>query len=249
MTILSTAMPRIIEELNGLELYAWVTTAYMLTSTVLVPICGKLGDLYGRKKILVWGISIFLLGSALSGLSGEFGTLPIVGDGIHQLIIFRAVKGIGGAALFTCVVAIIADMYSPLERAKYMGLFGAVFGVSSIIGPFVGGFLTDYASVTLMGHDIPGWRWVFYVNLPLGFMSLYLIIRKTPVTNHASGGSVDYVGAALFIAAFIPMLLALTWGGRQYAWGSWQIYSMFGGSLLTLLTFVWVESRVSNPAA
>ncbi|GAB1256474.1 MDR family MFS transporter [Aurantivibrio plasticivorans] len=247
MTILSTAMPRIIEELNGIELYAWVTTAYMLTSTVLVPIFGKLGDIYGRKVILVWGISIFLLGSALSGLSGEFGTLPIIGDGIHQLIVFRALKGVGGAALFTCVIAVIADLYPPLQRAKFMGLFGAVFGVSSVIGPFVGGLLTDYATVTLFGHEIPGWRWVFYVNLPLGLFSLYLIVRKTPRTNHAAGGKIDYLGAALFIGAFIPLLLALTWGGHKYEWQSWQISALFGGALMSLAAFVVVEKLASNP--
>ncbi len=247
MTILSTAMPRIIAELNGLELYAWVTTAYMLASTVLVPIAGKLGDLYGRKKVLVWGISIFLLGSALSGLSGEFGSLPIIGDGIHQLIVFRALKGVGGAALFTCVIAIVADMYSPRERARFMGLFGAVFGVSSVIGPAVGGFLTDYASVTLFGHDIPGWRWVFYVNLPLGFVSLYLIVRKTPKTNVGTGGNIDYLGAILLIAAFIPFLLALTWGGHKYAWDSQEIIGMFVGSGTALLAFIFVETKASHP--
>ncbi|MGH1471015.1 MAG: MDR family MFS transporter [Cellvibrionaceae bacterium] len=247
MTILSTAMPRIIAELNGIELYAWVTTAYMLTSTVLVPIAGKLGDLYGRKTILVWGIAIFLLGSALSGLSGEFGPMPIIGDGIHQLIVFRAVKGVGGAALFTCVIAIVADMYSPRERAKFMGLFGAVFGISSVIGPAVGGFLTDFASITLFGHDIPGWRWVFYVNLPLGFVSLYLIVRKTPKTNVGTGGNIDYLGAILLIAAFIPFLLVLTWGGHKYDWDSQEIIGMLMGSLVALIAFIFVETKASHP--
>src|SRR5690606_26475254 len=228
MTIISTAMPRIIEDLNGLELYAWVTTAYMLTSTVLVPIYGKLGDLYGRKYILVVGVSIFLLGSALCGLSGEFGTLPLLGDGMQQLIIFRAVKGVGGAALFTSAIAIIADLYEPRERARFMGLFGAIFGLATIIGPAIGGFLTDYATMSLWGHEIPGWRWVFYVNLPLGFVALFMIIAKTPTSNRASGGSVDYLGAILLVTAFVPFLLALTWGGHQYAWDSLEIMEMFG---------------------
>ena len=158
MTILSTAMPRIVSELNGLELYAWVTTSYMLASTVLVPIYGKLGDLDWRKLILVIGISIFLIGSMLCGISGEFGTLPLLGDGMHQLIIFRAVKGIGGAALFTSAIGIIADIYPPMQRAKFMGLFGAIFGIASIVGPALGGFLTDFATVTINGHEIAGWR-------------------------------------------------------------------------------------------
>ena len=197
MSILSTAMPRIVSELNGLELYAWVTTAYMLASTVLVPIYGKLGDLYGCKLILVIGISIFLLGSALCGISGEFGTLPLLGDGMHQLVIFRAVKGIGGAALFTSAMGIIADLYPPLQRAKFMGLFGAIFGISSIIGPAIGGFLTDYASVTMFGHDIAGWRWVFYANIPLGLVALFMIAFKTPRLNHGSRGPIDFAGAFL----------------------------------------------------
>lgn len=247
MTIISTAMPRIIEELDGLELYAWVTTAYMLTSTVLVPIYGKLGDIYGRKHVLVAGIIIFLLGSALCGLSGEFGTLPLIGDGMHQLIVFRAVKGIGGAALFTSAMAIIADLYAPRERAKFMGLFGAVFGLATIIGPAVGGFLTDYATVTLWGHEIPGWRWVFYVNLPLGFLSLFMIIAKTPNSNHATGGQVDYLGATLLVVAFVPLLLALTWGGHEYAWDSLEIVEMFGGAAVALIAFIFVERKAEHP--
>lgn len=246
MTILSTAMPRIVSELNGLELYAWVTTAYMLASTVLVPIYGKLGDLYGRKLILVIGISIFLLGSILCGISGEFGTLPLLGDGMHQLIIFRAIKGIGGAALFTSAIGIIADIYPPLQRAKFMGLFGAIFGIASIIGPALGGFLTDYATVTINGHTIAGWRWVFYANVPLGILALCMIAFKTPRLNHGSRGVIDYLGAFLLLVVFIPFLLALTWGGQQYAWGSPVLLSMFALSLVSLVLFVYVESRAKD---
>lgn len=247
MTIVSTAMPRIIADLNGLELYAWVSIAYMLTATVLVPIYGKLGDLYGRKRILVIGLGIFLLGSALCGISGEFGDLPLLGDGMRQLIIFRAVKGIGGAALFTSAIAIIADMYAPRERAKFVGLFGAVFGLATIIGPAVGGLLTDYATTSIAGYEIAGWRWVFYVNLPLGLITLFVIIARSPETNQPSGGKVDYLGAALLIAAFIPLLLALTLGGRVYAWQSVEILLMFGGAMLALLFFVWAEHRAEHP--
>ncbi|MCB1670879.1 MAG: MDR family MFS transporter [Gammaproteobacteria bacterium] len=246
MTILSTAMPRIIEELEGLELYAWVTTAYMLASTVLVPIYGKLGDLYGRKRILVIGISIFLLGSMLCGISGEFGDLPLLGDGMHQLIAFRAVKGIGGAALFTSAIGIIADLFPPLQRAKFMGLFGAVFGVASVLGPALGGFLTDFATVTLFGYEVAGWRWVFYANVPLGLVALAMVIRKMPNLNHGSGGRIDFLGAALLILTFVPFLLALTWGGSRYEWSSPTILGMFGGSLISLLVFIWVESRTED---
>ena len=242
MTILSTAMPKIIEELQGLELYAWVTTSYMLASTVLVPIYGKLGDIYGRKKILIIGISIFLLGSMLCGISGEFGDLPLLGDGMHQLIIFRAVKGVGGAALFTSAIGIVADLFPPMQRARFMGLFGAVFGVASVIGPALGGFLTDFATVTLFGHEIAGWRWVFYANVPLGLVALAMVIVKMPSLNHGSGGKIDYLGAVLLILTFVPFLLALTWGGSRYDWGSTQIISMFTGSFAALLLFIWVES-------
>jgi len=247
MTILSTAMPRIVAELDGLELYAWVSTSYMLASTVLVPIYGKLGDLYGRKRILVIGITIFLLGSVLCGISGEFGTLPLLGDGMHQLIIFRAVKGIGGAALFTSAIGIIADLYPPMQRARFMGLFGAIFGLASIIGPALGGFLTDFATVHWFGLEIAGWRWVFYVNIPLGLVSLFMIIRKTPPLNTGTGGKIDYLGAALLLVAFVPFLLALTWGGNQYAWTSIPLISMFLASLLALGLFILVESQVDDP--
>lgn len=247
MTILSTAMPRIVAELDGLELYAWVSTSYMLASTVLVPIYGKLGDLYGRKRILVIGITIFLLGSVLCGISGEFGTLPLLGDGMHQLIIFRAVKGIGGAALFTSAIGIIADLYPPMQRARFMGLFGAIFGLASIIGPALGGFLTDFATVHWFGLEIAGWRWVFYVNIPLGLVSLFMIIRKTPPLNTGTGGKIDYLGAALLLVAFVPFLLALTWGGNQYAWSSVPLVSMFLVSLLALGLFILVESQVDDP--
>ncbi len=246
MTILSTAMPRIVAELDGLELYAWVTTAYMLASTVLVPIYGKLGDLYGRKPVLLIGIAIFLIGSALCGISGEFGTLPLLGDGMHQLIVFRAVKGIGGAALFTSAIGMIADLYPPLQRARFMGLFGAIFGIASIIGPALGGFLTDFATVTLFGHEIAGWRWVFYVNIPLGLFAMGVIAYKTPRLNHGTGGRIDVAGALLLLVVFIPFLLALTWGGNRFAWTSPQLISMFAISLLALLLFVRVEARASD---
>jgi len=246
MTILSTAMPRIVAELQGLELYAWVTTAYMLASTVLVPIYGKLGDLYGRKPILLIGISIFLLGSMLCGIAGEFGDLPLLGSGMMQLILFRAVKGIGGAALFTSAIGIIADLYPPLQRAKFMGLFGAIFGIASIVGPALGGFLTDFATVTVAGHEIAGWRWVFYANVPLGIVALLMIAYKTPSLNMATGGRIDYLGAALLLLAFIPFLLALTWGGNRYDWNAPVLLGMFALSGVSLVAFVLVERRTPD---
>lgn len=235
-TIVSTAMPRIIEDLHGFNLYTWVTTAYLLASTVMVPIYGKLSDLYGRKPILVFGVVLFLFGSALSGLAGEPFLGNFLGGGMNQLIAFRAVAGLGGAALFTIAFTILADMFEPAERAKFGGLFGAIFGLASVIGPAVGGFLTDNLS----------WRWVFYVNLPLGLLALFLIIVKMPRLTHRIGGRIDYWGAALILLTTIPLLLALTWGGTTYAWGSTRILGLFALSAVSLLAFIAVEARTPD---
>ncbi|MBB5233574.1 MDR family MFS transporter [Deinococcus budaensis] len=235
-TIVSTAMPRIIEDLRGFNLYSWVTTAYLLASTVMVPIYGKLSDLYGRKPVLVFGIVVFLIGSALSGLAGEpfFGNF--LGGGMNQLIAFRAVAGFGGAALFTMAFAILADMFAPAERARFGGLFGAVFGLASVIGPAVGGFLTDQLS----------WRWTFYVNLPLGLLALFLIIARMPKLTHRMAGKIDYPGAALILTTTIPLLLALTWGGTTYPWDSARILTLFGVSAVSLVAFLLVEARTRD---
>ncbi|MBS0362507.1 MAG: MFS transporter [Proteobacteria bacterium] len=246
-TIVATAMPRIIAELNGLALYSWVTTAYLLSSTVMVPIWGKLGDLFGRKPILLAGITFFLAGSWLSGLSGEFGSLPLIGGGMVQLIVFRAIQGIGGGALFTTAFAIIGDLYPPRERGKIGGLFGAVFGLSSTIGPLIGGYFTDHGTVTLAGHLVAGWRWVFYLNLPLSLLSLFMIIVKMPKMSHQAKGKIDFIGAALIIATVVPLLLALTFGGHQYAWTSPQEIDLFAGSLAGLIAYIFAERFASDP--
>jgi MFS family permease len=150
-TIVATALPRIVEDLNGLDRYAWVITAYLVASTVLVPVNGKLADMYSRKAVELAAIGVFLLGSFLCGLAGEFGTLPILGDGMTQLIVFRAIQGLGGAGLMGMAFIIIADLFPPAERGKYQGLVGAAFGGASVLGPLLGGFLTDYG-----GGIIPG---------------------------------------------------------------------------------------------
>ncbi|MDB5046219.1 MAG: drug resistance transporter, EmrB/QacA subfamily, partial [Deinococcus sp.] len=240
-TIVSTAMPRIIEQLKGLEYYSWVTTAYLLASTVMVPMYGKLSDLYGRKPILVIGILLFLFGSVLCGMSGEPFMGNLFGGGMLQLIVFRALQGLGGAALFTSAFAIIADMFPPAERAKFGGLFGAVFGLSSVLGPIIGGFLTDHGSVTVLGYFIEGWRWVFYVNLPLGAVALFMIIAKMPSLTQRRAGKIDYFGAGLIVAATIPLLLALTWGGTTYPWDSARVITLFAVSAISLVLFILVE--------
>ncbi|HET9161129.1 MAG TPA: MDR family MFS transporter, partial [Caulobacteraceae bacterium] len=246
-TIVATAMPRIIAELHGLDLIAWVTTSYMLASTVMVPIWGKLGDLFGRKPVLLAGILFFLVGSWLSGLSGEIKHLPILGGGMTQLIVFRAVQGIGGGALFTTAFAIIADLFPPRERGKVGGMFGAVFGLSSTIGPLIGGYFTDHGSVDWYGHHIEGWRWVFYLNLPLSIISLFMIIVKMPKMSHQAKGKIDFIGAALIIATFVPFLLALSFGGHKYAWNSPTIWGLFGGSLIGLVLYMINERFAEEP--
>lgn len=247
-TIVSTAMPRIIEHLGGLNLYTWVTTAYLLASTVMVPIYGKLSDDFGRKPILVFGVIVFLIGSALSGLAGEFGDLPLFGGGMTQLIAFRAVQGLGGAALFSSAFAIIADMIPAAERGKYQGLFGGVFGIAAVLGPLVGGFFTDMGDTNLLGMTIAGWRWVFYVNLPIGLLALFMIARVMPSLPAAGRkGNLDLVGAALIVTTFVPMLLALTWAGTTYPWSSPIIIGMLAFSAVSLVAFIFVERRVSDP--
>ncbi len=247
-TIVSTAMPRIIEHLGGLNLYTWVTTAYLLASTVMVPIYGKLSDDFGRKPILIIGVVIFLAGSALSGLAGEFGDLPLLGGGMTQLIAFRALQGLGGAALFSSAFAIIADMIPAAERGKYQGLFGGVFGLAAVLGPLVGGFFTDLGDTHLLGMTVAGWRWVFYVNVPVGLIALFMIARVMPALPAAGKkGKLDLLGAVLIVTTFVPMLLALTWAGTTYPWGSPVILAMLGFTVLSLAAFVTVEARVSDP--
>lgn len=237
-TIVATAMPRIVEDLQGLELYAWVTTSYLLTNTTLVPIYSKLSDIYGRKPILIFGIVVFLLASALCGMSGEpfFGQL--FGGGMMQLVVFRGLQGIGGAALTSVAFAMIADLFEAAERAKYQGLFGAVFGLSSVVGPLLGGYLTDNLS----------WRWVFYVNLPLGLIALGFIAAHMPRLNSGLHAKIDWLGALLVVLFTSPLLLALTWGAdAQHNWSDPLILGMFGVSAVSLVLFLLAENRHPSP--
>jgi EmrB/QacA subfamily drug resistance transporter len=236
-TIVSTAMPRIVAELKGLNLYAWVTTGYLLTSTVMVPIWGKLSDSHGRKRILLAGIAIFLVGSWLSGLSTS----------MVQLIVFRAIQGIGGGALFTTAFAIIADLFEPRERSRFGGLFGSVFGLASLIGPVVGGFFTEHGTIHLFGQTLAGWRWVFYLNLPLSALALFMIIVKMPKLAHSDGAPIDYFGAGLIVLTFAPLLLALSWGGQTYPWGSPIIVGLLAFAAIALAGFLYIETKVREP--
>lgn len=245
-TIVSTALPRIVEDLQGLDRYAWVATSYLLASTVLVPVYGKLADMYSRKAIELVAVGVFLLGSFLCGLAGEFGTLPLLGDGMNQLIIFRAVQGLGGAGLFAMAFIIIADLYPPNVRGKYQGFVGAVFGVSSVLGPLIGGFLTDYGSNVIPG--VAGWRWVFYVNLPFGALALWFIItRMPPLRPQGESGRLDLVSAALLVGGLVPLVLALQLDKTAYGWLSPTTLALLSGAGAALLLFVLRSLRSDNP--
>ncbi len=226
-TIVSTALPKIIADLNGAELYAWVTTAYLLASTVSAPIFGRLTELFSRKAILLVAIAIFLLGSALAGLS----------QNMPELILFRGVQGIGGGALFALALTTIAVLFAPRERGRVGGLFGAIFGVSSAVGPWLGGLLTDHFS----------WHWVFYINMPVGAVALWFILRYMPRLSPEHREGFDYMGAALLVAWTVPLMLAFSWGGSTYPWLSAQILGLLGVSVLALVLWVWSQNRAQHP--
>lgn len=226
-TIVSTALPKIIADLNGTELYAWVTTAYLLASTVAAPIFGRLTELYSRKAILLIAVLIFLGGSALCGLS----------QNMAELIAFRGLQGIGGGALFALALTTIALLFPPRERGRVGGLFGAIFGLSSAIGPWLGGLLTDHLS----------WHWVFYINMPVGAVALWFIVRFMPRLRPEHRESFDFLGAGLLVVWTVPLMLAFSWGGSTYPWGSPRILGLFALSAVGLVLWVWSQSRVHQP--
>lgn len=236
-TIVSTAGPRIQADLHiDPAIYVWITTAYLVASTVLVPLWGKLSDLYGRKPILIAGMLIFLLGSVLCGISQS--TL--------QLVLFRAVQGVGSASLFTNAFAVVADLFVPAERGKYQGIFGGVFGLSSVIGPLAGGFITDHV----------GWHWVFFVNVPIGAIAIAFAAANMPMLRRerADKPRLDLVGAAALVVALVPLLLALSLGHGAHAsartgwpWGSWQIGALFGVAAVGIVVFLLIERVVREP--
>ncbi len=226
-TIVGTALPHIVASLGGLDHYAWVVTAYLLASTVSIPIWGKLSDIYGRRTFFILGMVIFLIGSALAGTS----------QNMTQLIIYRGIQGLGAGAMMPIAMAIIGDLFPPAERGKWQGLIVAVFGLASIVGPTLGGWITDNW----------GWRWVFYVNMPVGVIAILtagfvmpkLVIRRQHI--------IDYLGVVTLVAGTVPLLLAFSWAGTQYAWGSWQIISLFSFSVVMLIIFFLVEMRATEP--
>jgi len=226
-TIVSTALPTIVGELGGLEHLSWVVTAYLLAVTIVTPLYGKLGDLYGRKIVLQGALVLFLVGSALCGLA----------QGMTELIAFRAIQGLGGGGLLVSAQAAIGDVVPPRERGKWTGLFGAVFGISSIAGPLIGGFLTTNAS----------WRWIFYVNVPLGLVALGVLAVTLPGKRKRVEHSIDYVGTALLAAALSALVLATTLGGTSYDWNSPFIIAMGVITVVGIAAFVAAERRAKEP--
>jgi EmrB/QacA subfamily drug resistance transporter len=234
-TVVGTALPRIVTDLNGASLYAWVVSAYLLSSTITVPVYGKFSDVFGRKPMLMIGVCLFLLGSWLSGASQT----------MEQLVAFRAVQGLGAGALFPLVMATIGDLYSPRERGRFQGLFGAVFALSFIVGPFIGGWITDHVS----------WHWVFYVNVPFGIASLVVLAITLPsiASRTASVRDLDYLGIALFTAGVVPFMLGLTnkgnvsSSGQLASWTDGNVGGFIVLGLAILVVFLFAEARAKEP--
>ena len=226
-TVVGTAMPRIIADLNGLQHYAWVATGYLLASTASMPIWGKLSDAYGRKRFFIIGMVVFVLGSALSGQSHT----------MMELIGFRALQGLGAGAMMPISQAIIGDIFPPAQRAKWSGVLMSVFAVATIVGPLLGGYITDNV----------GWRWTFYVNLPIGLIAIAFGAWALPGHVSLHRHKIDYSGAALLVAAAVPLLLGLSWAGSSYPWVSWEIIGSFVFSGVMWIAFVWREMRAAEP--
>lgn len=227
-TIVGTAMKQIVNDLQGMEYYAWPFTIYMLCATVITPIAGGIADTYGRKPVFIVGILAFLTGSALCGIS----------QSMMQLIIFRAIQGVGGGIMVTSVFTVVADLFPPQKRGKYTGMVASMYGLSSIIGPLLGGLITDHLS----------WRFIFYVNIPIGIIAAAIIFFVMPnFKAREEKNSVDYLGTIAIILALVPMLLAFSLAGNTFPWLSVQIIGMFVFSILMLVIFIYFESKSKNP--
>ncbi len=235
-TIVSTALPHILDDLNGYSQYTWVVTAYLLTSTTMIPIVGKLSDQFGRKFFLISGVVIFLVGSILSGTS----------QSMTQLIIFRGMQGLGAGVIQTLVFTLVGDIFPGAARARWQGVFTGVFGIASVVGPLTGGWITDNTT----------WRWVFYVNMPFGVIALIALaiwlprnisLRSTRFTGREAMKRIDFLGAILAAAATTCLLLGLTWGGQIYPWNSWQVIGALAASAVLYVSFVVSERFAAEP--
>lgn len=226
-TIVSTAMPRIIAVLSGMEYYSWVITIYMLTSTLATVLVGKLSDIYGRKPFILAGIVIFMIGAFLTGFSKD----------IFQLIIYRGIQGVGAGIIMASVFTAVGDLFSPRERGKWTGVMMAVFGFSSVIGPTLGGWLVDNFA----------WKWLFWIFLPLGVVAFFMILFLFPKVETNKSERIDYVGSFFLSLTIIGVLLGFTWAGSKYDWGSWQILSLFASAAVCLVIFILVEWKAKSP--
>ncbi|GIO30681.1 MULTISPECIES: MDR family MFS transporter [Paenibacillus] len=226
-TIVSTAMPRIIAILGGMDYYTWVITIYMLTSTIATVLVGKLSDIYGRKPFILAGIVFFVIGAFLSGFSKD----------IFQLITFRGIQGIGAGIIMASAFTAVGDLFSPRERGKWTGIMMAVFGFSSVLGPTLGGWLVDHLA----------WKWLFWIFLPLGLVAFVMIVMLFPKVPRKKSEKIDYFGSLFLTLTIVPLLLGFSWAGTKYDWGSWQILSLFGAAAVFLVIFVLVERVVKSP--
>lgn len=226
-TVVSTAIPTIISKLHGFSLYAWLFSAYMLTSAVTVPIYGKLSDVYGRKPFYLFGLIMFGLGSAICGQAHT----------MIELVIARGIQGIGAGAMMSMPRATIGDIFNPKERGRWMGLMGAIFGLSSILGPTLGGWITDSLS----------WRWVFYINLPFAVLAIIGVFVFLPKVRTDHNAKIDWVGSLLLILGLVPILLGFTWAGTKYAWGSPTELMLFISGVAVIGLFLWFERKTANP--
>lgn len=226
-TIVSTAMPRIIAILGGMDHYTWVVTIYMLTSTIATVLVGKLSDIYGRKPFILTGIVLFIIGAFLSGFSKD----------IFQLIAYRGIQGLGAGVIMSSAFTAVGDLFAPRERGKWTGVMMAVFGFSSVIGPALGGFIVDHMN----------WKWVFWIFLPIGIVAFVMIITMFPKTERRESESIDYWGSIFLTLSIVPLLLGFSWAGTTYPWDSIEVISLFGAAVLFLIIFIFVELRVKSP--
>jgi EmrB/QacA subfamily drug resistance transporter len=226
-TVVGTALPKIVTDLQGNNLYTWAVTIYLLTATISGPIYGKLSDLFGRRPIVIWAVGLFIVSSALAGLSQQ----------MWQFILFRGLQGLGGGAVFPIALAVVADLYTPAERGKYLGFFGAMFGLSSLVGPGLGGFITDTFS----------WHWIFFINIPIGLISLIILWRLLPAIRRPEAARhIDYIGAAVFALAIAPFLIGLT-NKQSGQWTDPAVGGLILGGLAFGALFLWIESRAPEP--
>jgi len=226
-TIVSTAMPRIIAQLGGMDYYTWVITIYMLTSTIATVPVGKLSDIYGRKPFILIGIVFFMIGAFLSGFSKD----------IFQMITYRGIQGIGAGIIMSSAFTAVGDLFAPRERGKWTGIMMAVFGFSSVLGPTLGGWIVDHMN----------WEWVFWIFLPLGIVAFILILVLFPKVDRKQSESIDYWGSLFLTLTIVPLLLGFSWAGTKYAWGSEQIIGMFAAAAVFLILFIFAELKAKSP--